>query len=77
LDSFPLCLADEGESVRIITARSGKKLHERLGSMGLQINDTVTVIKKQPGGGIIIEKSGSRYALGGGMSFKIYVRRCD
>lgn len=48
---------------------------ERLISMGLQIDDTVTVIRKQPGGATIIEKSGSRYALGGGMSHKINVIR--
>jgi ferrous iron transport protein A len=72
---YPLSLAEEGETVRIIMVRSGHHLMERLISMGLQIDDTVTVIRKQPGGATIIEKSGSRYALGGGMSHKINVIR--
>lgn len=75
--SFPLSLTDEGERVRIVMLRKGRKLHERLGSMGLHIEDVITVIKKQPGGGTIIEKAGSRYALGGGMSLKINVIRCE
>jgi Fe2+ transport system protein FeoA len=74
--SFPLSLAEEGETVRIIMVRSGGQLKERLLSMGLQVDDTVTVIRKQPGGATIIEKSGSRYALGGGMALKINVIRC-
>jgi len=59
-----------------MTVRSGNQLKERLLSMGLQIDDAVTVISKQPGGATIIEKSGNRYALGGGMSLKINVIRC-
>ena len=77
LAGFPLSLASEGEKVRIIMIRKGKMLHERLGSMGLKVDDAITVIKKQPGGGTIIEKSGNRYALGGGMSLKINVMRCE
>lgn len=74
--SFPLSLAEEGETVRIIMIRSGHRLIERLLSMGLQVEDAVTVVCKQPGGATIIEKSGNRYALGGGMSLKINVIRC-
>ena len=73
--SFPLSLTDEGEKVRIVMVRKGRRLQERLGSMGLHIEDVITVIKKQPGGGTIIEKAGSRFALGGGMSLKINVIR--
>ena len=70
-------MAEEGEAVRMVMIRSGRKLHERLGSMGLQLNETLRIIKKQPGGGVIIEKSGNRYALGGGMAHKINVIRCE
>lgn len=73
--SFPLALADEGETVRIIMIRSGARLEQRLLDMGLRINDAVTMISKRPGGAMIIEKSGSRFALGGGMALKINVIR--
>ncbi len=73
--TFPLALACEGETVTIITIRSGCNVQSRLLSMGLQTNDIVTVIHKHPNGATIIEKSGSRIALGGGMALKINVIR--
>jgi Fe2+ transport system protein FeoA len=33
-------------------------------------------VQKQHGGALLIEKSGCRYALGGGMAHKINVTRC-
>ena len=44
--------------------------------MGLQVDDAVTVVHSQPGGATVIEKSGNRFALGGGMALKINVIRC-
>jgi Fe2+ transport system protein FeoA len=34
------------------------------------------VVQKQNGGAVLIDKRGSRYALGGGMAHKINVTRC-
>jgi len=76
IPSFPLAIASEGEKVRIVLFRSGTLMRERLLSMGIQLNDELMVVQKQNGGAVLIEKSGTRYALGGGMAHKINVIRC-
>jgi len=73
--SFPLALAGEGEQVKIVWIRGGRILQERLLSMGIHIGDELVVMQRQPGGALLIERSGSRYALGGGMAHKINVIR--
>lgn len=74
--SFPLSLASEGEKVRIVQLKRGSKLQERLISMGIQLEDEIVVIQRQFGGAVLIEKTGSRYAMGGGLAHKIDVVRC-
>ena len=74
--SFPLALGGEGEKVKIVFLSGGNIMHERLLSMGIHLDDEVKVVQKQQGGAILIEKTGNRYALGGGMSLKINVIRC-
>lgn len=74
--SFPLAMAGEGELVQIVLFRSGTMMQERLLSMGINLHDEILVIQKQNGGATLIEKSGTRYALGGGMAHKINVIRC-
>ena len=71
--TFPLSMAGEGEMVRVTLLPEGSKIQERLMSMGICINDEVTVVQKQHGGALMIEKNGARYALGGGMAHKIQV----
>ncbi len=73
---FPLAMAAEGERVQISRVRSRGKMYERLMSMGLDFETEIIVIQKQPGGALLIESRGNRYAVGGGMAFKIQVRRC-
>ena len=74
--SFPLALASEGERVKITQLRGGCQLRERLLSMGICLEDEIQVIHRQHGGAILIEKTGGRFALGGGMAHKINVTRC-
>ena len=74
--SFPLALASAGEKVKIIQLRGGGQMRERLLSLGIGIEDEIQVIQRQHGGAILIEKTGCRYALGGGMAHKINVTRC-
>ena len=76
IPSFSLSLAGEGEKVRIVSCRRCGVLRERLLSMGIHIDDEIIVVQKQNGGAVLIEKRGSRYALGGGMAHKINVTRC-
>ena len=75
--SFPLSLVSEGETVRIVQVPQGIKARERLLSLGLNQNDTIQVIQKNPGGAVLIDKQGFRYALGGGMAHTIHVVRCE
>ncbi len=70
---YPLSLANEGEWVKIVQLRGGSLFKERLLSMGIDLADIILVIHRQHGGAVLIEKSGSRYALGGGMAQKINV----
>ncbi len=71
---FPLALASEGEQVEVVTMGKGKKIHERLLSMGIGIGDELNIIKCQGQGAVLVAKGRNRYALGGGMAQKIYVR---
>ena len=71
---FPLALAGEGEQVEVVAVRKCKKVHERLLSMGIGIGDALDVIKCQGQGAVLVAKGRNRYALGGGMARKIYVR---
>lgn len=66
-------MASEGESVRIIMIRGGRKIQERLLSMGINIEDEIEVVQRQKKGAVLISKEGNRYALGGGMAQKIQV----
>nr|WP_321465104.1 FeoA family protein [uncultured Desulfobulbus sp.] len=72
---FPLALAGVGEVVTVASLPVGTKLQERLMSMGINLHDEITVVQKQGGGALLIEKDGVRFALGGGMALKINVAK--
>lgn len=71
--SFPLALAGEGEVVRITSIRCGRKIQERLLSMGIRLNDIIEVVCQQGQGSLLISHGNSRYAFGAGMAHKIQV----
>ncbi len=71
---FPLALASEGEQVEVVAMGKGRKIHERLLSMGIGIGDDLDIVKCQRKGAVLVAKGRNRYALGGGMAQKIYVR---
>ena len=73
--AFPLAMAAPGERVRIVFVRSGANLQERLLSMGLNIDDVITVEHSQGRGAVVVSKDKNRYGLGGGMAQKIFVER--
>ena len=73
--SFPLAMASEGESVRIVLIRGGHNIQERMLSMGLTLDDIIEVVQRQNKGAVLISKAGSRYAFGGGMAHKINVMK--
>lgn len=71
---FPLTFAGEGEHVEVVAMGKSNKIHERLLSMGIGIGDALDIIKCQGQGAVLVAKGQNRYALGGGMAQKIYVR---
>jgi Fe2+ transport system protein FeoA len=71
---FPLAFASEGEQVEVVAMGKSNKMHERLLSMGISVGDALDIIKCQGQGAILVAKGQNRYALGGGMAQKIYVR---
>ena len=71
--SFPLAMAQDGETVRIVSVRRGRNIQERLLSMGIQVDDVIEVVRCQNRGAVLISRENNRYALGGGMALKIHV----
>jgi ferrous iron transport protein A len=69
---FPLMMADEGASLRIVALNGGKGLTVRLTELGLNVGSEVRVVQRQ-GGGLLVARGESRIALGGGMAAKILV----
>lgn len=61
--------------MRIVAVHRGRNFQERLSAMGIQAGDVVQVIRRQDQGAVVIAKENSRYALGGGMAFKIHVSK--
>jgi ferrous iron transport protein A len=72
---FPLSMADEGARVRIVALRGGAGLDKRMTEMGLNVGGEITVRQRQGGGGLVVSRGETRFALGGGMAHKIMVER--
>ena len=73
---FPLFMADEERSVRIVAVRAGRGLHQRLTEMGLNIGGEVRVVRRQAAG-LIVARGETRLAIGSGMASKIIVVPAD
>lgn len=70
--AYPLTMAVEGETVRIIAVMGGIGLDRRMTEMGLNVGAEV-VVRNRQGGGLVVMRGETRYALGGGMAHKIMV----
>jgi ferrous iron transport protein A len=70
---FPLAMAAEGAGVRVVALQGGSGLIRRVTEMGLGIGSEVTVRHRQGGGGVVVSRGETRYALGAGMAHKILV----
>ncbi len=69
---FPLSMADEGTHVRVVALRGGAGLDKRMTEMGLNVGSELTVRQRQ-GGGVVVSRGETRFALGGGMAHKVMV----
>jgi len=70
--SFPLSMADEGCHVLVLALRGGSGLDRRLIEMGLNVGAKLLVCQRE-GGGVVVMRGETRFALGGGMAHKIMV----
>ncbi len=75
LTPFPLMMADAGARVRIVALRGGAGLDKRMTEMGLNVGCELTVRQRQGGGGLVVSRGETRYALGAGMAHKVMVER--
>lgn len=74
--AFPLSMADEGARVRVVALRGGETLVRRVTEMGLNLGSELTVRQRQ-GGGVVVARGETRFALGGGMAQKVMVEQVE
>ena len=67
-----LMMSNEGERVRVVALTGGAGLDKRMTQMGLNVGAELTVVLRQ-GGGLVVQRGESRFALGGGMAHKVMV----
>ena len=72
----PLMMSNEGDRVRVVALMGGAGLDKRMTQMGLNVGAELTVVLRQ-GGGLVVQRGESRFALGGGMAHKVMVAPFD
>lgn len=70
--TYPLMMADEGARVRVVVLMGGAGLEKRMTEMGLNVGAEL-VVRQRQGGGLVVMRGETRFALGGGMAHKIMV----
>ncbi|MEW6512595.1 MAG: FeoA family protein [Pseudomonadota bacterium] len=70
--AYPLMMADEGARVRVVALMGGCGFDRRMTEMGLNVGAEL-VVRQRQGGGLVVMRGETRYALGGGMAHKIMV----
>ncbi len=73
---FPLFLASDGESVRIVSIKGEGEMQLKLICRSINIGDEILVVRRKSNGSVVIRKSESRYILGGRLAMDIYVVPC-
>jgi ferrous iron transport protein A len=70
-------MADEGARVRVVAVRGGDNLSKRMTEMGLNVGSELIVRQRQGGGGLVVSRGETRFAMGGGMAHKVMVERSE
>ncbi len=70
--AYPLMMADEGARVRVVGLMGGNGVERRMTEMGLNVGAEL-VVRQRQGGGLVVIRGETRFALGGGMAHKIMV----
>jgi len=69
--TFPLSMATPGQLVRV-TALRGCRMERRMTEIGLNVGAEIRVVQQQ-GGGLVVQRGESRFALGGGLAHQVLV----
>lgn len=69
---FPLTMADEGARVRVVALMGGAGLDRRMTQMGINVGAELRVVLHE-GGGLVVMRGETRFALGGGMAHRVMV----
>ena len=69
---FSLMHASEGDCLRVIALKGGATVDRRMTEMGLNVGAHI-VVRQRQGGGLVVSRGETRFALGGGMAHKIMV----
>jgi len=70
--SFPLAMAGENATVRVVAILGGAGLVRRVTGMGLNVGCELTVRQRQSAG-LVVTRGETRFALGDGVAHKIMV----
>jgi len=70
--AFPLSMAAPGMPVRVAALRGGSSMDRRMTEMGLNVGADIRVVQHQ-GGGLVVQRGESRYALGAGLAHRVLV----
>lgn len=71
---MPLGEVPPGRTVRLVAVDAGYGLQHRLAALGLLPNVTVTVIRNEGRGQLIVQVKNTRIVLGRGMAHRVLVR---
>ena len=69
---FPLAMASENDTVRVVAIRGSAGLARRVVAMGLNIGCELTVLQRRDPG-LVVARGETRFALGGAMAHHIIV----
>lgn len=72
--AMPLAMAQVDERVRIVSFRGAGRGLSELQAAGLTPDREVGIVSRQAGGGVLITIDGRRFAIGSGLSQRIWVR---
>ena len=70
--TFPLSMAAERTTVRVVSIKSTPVFAKRIAAMGLNPGADICVCQPS-GSGLLVSRSGIRLALGGGIAHRILV----
>lgn len=72
--AMPLMMVPNNTDAEVVEVRGGHGMRQRLSSMGIYPGQTVSLIRSNAGGPIIVKAQGSRVAIGRGMAHRVMVK---